>query len=157
MDRLPGASKTPHADICFGLCHVLGNGCRLARTTETYAWNVTGPGSMEVERLLVQQGAELQAATAEVAHLITALGGVAILDYTDLVMEASPPRRGDSLPDMTGMIRQLMRGHEQASLSVEAVTDVAIAYGEPMTQQAMATRLRAMRAHHFQLRRLLPA
>lgn len=157
MDRLPGSDKTSYDDICFGLCHVLGNSCRLARTSETYAWNVTGAGSVEIERVLLAQVAELQAGMTDVAHQITALGGAAILDYSDLIMEISPPGRGDGLPKPTVMLQQLMRAHEQAALSVEAVGDVAIAFDEPMTQQMMAGRLRAHRQHHFQLRRMLPA
>lgn len=115
MERLPGADKTSYDDICLGLCHVLGNSCRLARTTESYAWNVNGAGAAEIERVLLEQLAELQAGMTEVAGQITALGGAAVLDYADLIMDISPPDRGDSLPKPTVMLQQLMRAHEQAS------------------------------------------
>ncbi|MEM8789736.1 MAG: ferritin-like domain-containing protein [Pseudomonadota bacterium] len=111
-------------NLAVGLCHVLGNTCRLARTSMSYSWNVTGPGARSFALVLEQHGAEMHDQLKPLALLIRGLSSPAYLNYHDTNLAVDPPRDGP-MPGIEGMMAALVEGHRQASLSVDATLDLA--------------------------------
>ena len=136
------------------LNHVLGNTCRMARTAKSYEWNARGPGCVTAATQFRSQAREMHGAIESIASHIMGLGLPAILDYSDRVVALNPPT-ADEIPTLVQMIRELLSGHEQSGLSVQAVTDVAQEAGEFSTVSLMSSRIDAHRRHRFDLERLL--
>ncbi|MDW4497862.1 ferritin-like domain-containing protein [Sulfitobacter sp. D35] len=133
-------------DLCDALCHVLGNTCRIGRTTKSYEWNVQGKGALMAEACFREQASELEVAIEHLARHIVGLGGRAILDYSDAVVEVNPPTTSD-VPDLATMVRNLKEGHTQAGLSVNAANDLAREADEVASVKLLADRLEAHRGH----------
>lgn len=141
---------TDHSEICDALCHILGNTCRIHRTTRSYEWNVSGPGAEVVRRCLNEQATEMEDAIMPIAQQILGLEGKPIFDYSDGVVAVNPPtRRG--MPALSDMISQLREGHAQALLSIGAALDVAREADEVSTVFFLAGRIDMHRAHRYQL------
>lgn len=132
------------------LCHVLGNTCRIGRTSNSYEWNVEGHGALAAEACFHEQTRELHESVDVIADHIRRLGGYAILDYSDNVVVVNPPT-AEELPALPKMLSNLKEGHVQAKLSVNAAMDIAVEVHEVSTIQLLVTRLNAHRDH---LRRL---
>lgn len=138
------------ASLCDAFCHVLGNTCRIARTAKSYEWNVDGPGAIEAARCFAGQASELETAIDPLAHHVLGLGGRAILDYSDAVVEANPPTI-DLIPRLGDMVRILSDGHEQARHAIGAAMDIAQAVDEVPSVHILALRMDAHRQHRRQL------
>lgn len=144
------------ADICMSesmneaLCHVLGNTCRLGRTTNSYEWNVEGHGALAAETCFQRQAKELHRSLGVLASHIRRLGAYAILDYSDSVVVINPPTV-EEIPTLRQMIINLQEGHTQAKLSIFAAMDMAQEIDEVTTIQLLASRLNAHRDHLWRL------
>ncbi|WP_299285050.1 ferritin-like domain-containing protein [uncultured Tateyamaria sp.] len=112
------------AALCDALCHVLGNTCRMARTTKSYEWNVEGPGAEVARQCFREQARELDDIIDPIAKQVLSLGLRPVLDYSDGVVLINPPTAHD-IPELSNMVSTLRRGHKQAALSVSAALDVA--------------------------------
>ncbi|MEM8655014.1 MAG: ferritin-like domain-containing protein [Pseudomonadota bacterium] len=141
---------TDRAEICDALCHILGNTCRIHRTTRSYEWNVSGAGAELVRQCLHDQADEMEEAIAPIAQQILGLGGKPIFDYSDGVVEVNPPSTGE-LPSLAEMVSKLYEGHTQAKLSVGAAIDVARDADELATMCFLAGRIDMHRAHRHRL------
>ncbi|WP_299611575.1 ferritin-like domain-containing protein [uncultured Tateyamaria sp.] len=141
---------TNRAEICDALCHILGNTCRIHRTTRSYEWNASGPGSELVRLCLHDQANEMRDAIGPIAQQILGLGGQPIFDYSDGVVAVNPPSGGD-LPILSDMVDELYKGHTQAKLSIGAAIDVARDADELATMVFLAGRIDMHRAHRHRL------
>lgn len=136
--------------LCDALCHILGNTCRMIRTTRSYEWNVAGRGA-ELARQCFNEHAMQQSEMVEpIACQILGLGGQPIFDYSDAVLEIDPPTK-DDLPPLPEMVSRLSRGHVQAKISIQAAVDVAQACSETATQNLLVAQADM---HRFQGYRL---
>ena len=77
---------TDVAILCDALCHVLGNTCRIIRTTRSYEWNVSGRGAELARQCFCEHATEQQKTVERVAYHIIGLRGRPILDYSDEVL-----------------------------------------------------------------------
>lgn len=123
---------TDVAILCDALCHVLGNTCRIIRTTRSYEWNVSGRGAELARRCFCEHATEQQRTVERVAYHIIGLRGSPILDYSDEVLEVDPPTKHD-IPSLRVMVERLCRGHAQADTSVNAAADLAREFLETAT------------------------
>ena len=110
--------------ICDALCHILGNTCRISRTTRSYEWNVSGKGAELARQCFHEHSVEQEVSVVPIAHHIIGLGGSPIFDYSDGVVEVDPPSK-DELPSLPEMINRLSLGHTQANRSIRAAVDIA--------------------------------
>lgn len=115
---------TGEKTICDALCHILGNTCRISRTTRSYEWNVSGEGAELARQCFQEHSAEQDLSIVPIALHIIGLGGNPILDYSDGVVEVDPPSK-DELPSLPEMINRLSLGHSQANRSIRAAVDIA--------------------------------
>ncbi|MEM6422286.1 MAG: ferritin-like domain-containing protein [Pseudomonadota bacterium] len=130
-------------DAC---CHILGNTCRIARMALTYQWNAVGLGALQAEASFRDQADELHGALTPIAEHVRALGGVAILDYSDTTVTAAPPGFAD-LPALAEMLRILTDCHREAGLSIEAAIDIAEESADRPSIALLTERLAAHRRH----------
>ncbi|MEM7545946.1 MAG: ferritin-like domain-containing protein [Pseudomonadota bacterium] len=133
-----------------GLNHVLGNTCRIARTTRSFAWNITGAGGCMAIRCFNNQSDELSGSIEPLALHILGLGGPALLDYTDGVVEVNPPTVA-AIPSKASMIDRLREAHRRAEASARAALDVALDDQEWPTVVHLSGRIDAHRAHAREL------
>lgn len=138
-------------EICTALCHVLGNTCRIYRTTRCYEWNASGKGA-DLARMCFHDQANELATTAlpEIASHIRALDGSPILDYSDGVVKIDPPTAQD-IPTLSEMITNLRSGHEQANISISAAIDIAREIDEWPTLSFLTTQVTLHRLHRKRL------
>ncbi len=129
---------------------VLGNTCRLSRTTACYAWNVVGPGARSLASCLEQQSTELHDALNPLARYVRGMGMPVILDYSDVTMTIDPPR-DHQMPIIDDMIHSLVRGHREACVSLRAAMDLSSQVEEHTTTTILADRMVAHREHIRQL------
>ena len=142
--------------LCEGLCHLLGNTCRLARATMTFGWNENGPGASARDTLLAAQAKELHRALDTIAAHAAGLGIAPVLDYTDVNLTLRLPTLSDAeagLPAGAAALNLLAEAHAEAAGSVEAAIDVALMAESYASLMLMTARLEAHRSHARTLRR----
>lgn len=132
------------------LSHIVGNTCRLSRTSACYGWNVVGPGARALASCLDRQSAELHNALNPLARHIRGMGMPVILDYSDVSMSVDPPR-DYQMPITDDMIGSLVRGHEEACMSLRAAMDLSAEIEEHATTTLLANRMAAHRDHICEL------
>jgi len=137
-------------EICGALCHVLGNTCRIYRTTRSYEWNVSGPGAELARTCFHDQGNDLSRAISAIADQILGLGGAPILDYSDAVVKIDPPTHWD-IPSQSEMIVNLRDGHQQANFSVNAALDLVREVDELATLHFLTRQITLHRLHRYRL------
>lgn len=136
------------------LCHVLGNTCRIERTSKSYAWNANGPGSFLLAQMFRKQADEMNGATEPIAQLIIGLRGAPILDYSDAIVAVNPPTASD-IPNLANMLANLRDANRHAGTSVKAAIDVAKEADEWSALVMLTRRLEAHRKHAHQLSQLV--
>lgn len=141
-------------DLNDALCHVLGNTCRIARTARSYEWNVTGRHALTAEASFQDQADELMAATLDIARHVRGLGTIAILDYSDAVVEVNPPTHA-AMPTLEKMCQNLASGHLQANHSIGAAMDIARELDEVPTFVFLAARIDVHRRHRHRVELVL--
>lgn len=134
------------ASLIDACCHVLGNTCRISRTTLNYQWNTIGQGALQAEDWFKEQANELHAALTPIAEHIRGLGGVAILDYSDETLSAAPSLFSE-LPALSDMFKSLTEQHREASLTIEAAIDIAQECADWPSIILLSDRLAAHRRH----------
>ena len=142
---------TSNHDLQNALCHILGNTCRIGRTARSYEWNVTGPRALIAEACFRDQADELMTSIEGIALHIRSLGGPAIFDYSDEIVEVNPPTPKD-IPSLRTMCTNLANGHLQANHSIGAAMDIAREIYEIPSIQVLGLRLERHRLHQHRLR-----
>ncbi len=133
------------------LCHVIGNTCRIMRTSKSYAWNASGRGAIVAQQCFIEQAEELHNAITPLALHVLGLGGAPIFDYSDAIVDIEPPSR-NAIPRLPKMIDMLAEGHVQANYSICATIDIAREIDEISTVHILALRIDAHRGFHQRLR-----
>lgn len=129
---------------------MLGNTCRIYRTTRSYEWNVSGQGAEQARVCFHDQANDLSRSIPGIADQILGLGGSPILDYSDAVVTIDPPTH-DEIPSQPDMITNLMDGHRQANFSVSAVADMVREIDELATLNFLAQQITLHRLHRHRL------
>lgn len=105
-----------------------------------------GPGARQLMSCLAEQSEELHQALGPLAAHIRNLGLPVILDYSDVTMTIDPPSER-SVPVLDDMLTSLVRGHEEACISLRAAMDLSVEIEEHPTTVILAHRLEAHRTH----------
>lgn len=137
------------------LNHVLGNGCRLLRTSKCAEWNIHGQGAAEAASVFRSQAAEIFQGQDQIASRIWFLRGVAVPDDEDDVVVLRPQDQSYLPSDTQSLVSMMMGGHENAVLSLKAAFDVAEDIGNVATATILAQRVLAHEDHIGVLRRLV--
>lgn len=145
-DRLP-LQRRP---ICEALCHVLGNTCRIAATTQSFYWNVTGPQAGSLKVIFMTQYREMHDALDRIAMRARSLGEFVAQDYSDAVL--LPTLMAISSSKSEQMLSVLIEAHEASLLSLDTAMDVAEAYQDRTTIALLADREEAQGRHLVDLR-----
>ena len=135
------------------LGHVLGNTCRIGRTSVSFGWNAAGPGAADAHRCFCAQGNALHDSLHAMALHIRGLGHIAVLDYSDLNVVVNPPT-GKTLPSLEQMGSVLRKAHSEACLSIQAATDIAEERSDYSTLHILSTHLALHRRHIWELETL---
>lgn len=141
------------SEVADALCHVLGNTCRLARVAQCYGWNAMGRGALEAERCYLGQAQEMHAALDLIAHHIRVLGGVAVQNYSDDLLQIAMPN-GKAMPTLHEMTPAMSGAHEEICLSISAAIDVARDVDDLTSMHLLAARHGAHKAHIWRLTQL---
>lgn len=142
------------ASLIDALCHVLGNTCRIARIAKHHQWNAAGPGAIQAEARFRDQADELLAALDQIAEHIRTIGGVAVLDYTDVKVSADPSTFS-GLPVMPELVQVLVESHHEACLTIEAAIDIAEEAADRSSIHLLTDRLGAHRRHAWRTRMMI--
>lgn len=141
-----GMERDRTAILEEALSHIVGNTCRLSRTSACYGWNAKGPGARELMSCLAEQSEELHQALVPLAAHMRNLGLPVVLDYSDVTMTIDPPSER-LVPILEDMVTTLVRGHEEACISLRAAIDLSAEIEEHATTFILAHRLEAHRTH----------
>ena len=139
-----GIDKKDRKVIADGLSHLLADTYTLyLNKTHNYHWNVTGPMFQTLHLMFEVQYNELWLAVDLIAERIRTLGHVAPGTYKALAKLASI-KEEDDIPKATDMVRNLVKGHEQAAKTARAILPlVDKANDEPTTDWAPTQRSRS--------------
>ncbi|MEL6463794.1 MAG: ferritin-like domain-containing protein [Pseudomonadota bacterium] len=148
-DRAPLRRRS----ISEALCHVLGNTCRIAATTQSFYWNVTGPQAASLKSIFAVQYREMHDALDRIAMRSRALGEFVAQDYSDAVLLPTLLAISSSKSDQ--MLKILIEAHEASLLSLDAAMDVADAYQDRTTVALLANREEVQGQHLLDLRSVL--
>ena len=151
MPDTPERSDDRGGAVADALQHVLGNTCRLAVTTLSFHWNVTGPRFGALHDLFEAQYCELWAALDPIGERIRALGHPALADHADEVVVPFLDGRG-ALPMADRMRHVLADGHANIEIALQAALDVAQGAGDEGTAAILGERLVAHGKHRWMLR-----
>ena len=148
-DRLPLRRRS----ICEALCHVLGNTCRIAATTQSFYWNINGPLALGLKPIFKEQYQEMHDALDRIALRGRALGEYVALDYSDAVL--LPTLTTIASSKAVQMVSVLVEAHEASILSLNAAMDIADAYEDRATTSVLSWREEMQASHVAELRNIL--
>ena len=133
-----GLNEAERKQVADELSRLLADSYTLYLKSHNYHWNVTGLMFQTLHLMFEEHYNELALAVDEIAERIRALGHIAPASYRDFSSLTSIDER-TSLPDATGMIRDLVEGHE----TVVATARIVVAGAEQASDVAsmdLATR-----------------
>lgn len=149
-----GIDAGKREEISNGLSRVLADTYTLYLKTHNFHWNVTGPMFQTLHLMFEVQYNELWLAVDLVAERIRTLGHVAPGTYKALAKLASI-KEEDSIPKATDMIRNLVKGHEQAAKTARAILPLADKATDEPTTDLLTQRLQVHEKTAWMLRSLL--
>lgn len=117
-------------------------------------WNVKGAGAKEAATVFNEQAVELFNAQNKIADRIWFLGGLAIPNDNDDVVVLRPQDQPYGSYEAAALVRVMVKGHENAVLSLKAACDVARDIDDIATSTLLADRILAHEDHIGSLRRL---
>ena len=149
-----GIDKKDRKAIADGLSHLLADTYTLYLKTHNYHWNVTGPMFQTLHLMFMTQYNELWLAVDLIAERIRTLGQVAPGTYKSFVKLASI-KEEEGVPAATQMIRNLVKGHEQAAKTARAILPAADKATDEPTADLLTQRLQLHEKTAWMLRSLL--
>ena len=149
-----GIDKKDRKAIADGLSHLLADTYVLYLKTHNYHWNVTGPMFQTLHLMFMTQYNELWLAVDLVAERIRTLGHVAPGTYKAFAKLASI-KEEDEIPAATQMIKNLLKGHEQAAKTARALLPVVDKADDEPTADLLTQRLQLHEKTAWMLRSLL--
>jgi starvation-inducible DNA-binding protein len=149
-----GIDKKDRKAIADGLSHLLADTYTLYLKTHNYHWNVTGPMFQTLHLMFQTQYNELWLAVDMVAERIRTLGQVAPGTYKSFSKLASI-KEEEGVPKATDMIRNLVKGHEQAAKTARSILPLADKASDEPTADLLTQRLQLHEKTAWMLRSLL--
>lgn len=140
--------------IADGLARVMADTYSLYLKTHNYHWNVTGPMFQTLHLMFEQQYNELWTAVDLIAERIRALGHFAPGTYKSLSALSSIPE-DEAIPAAQLMIRNLVKGHEQAATTARELFPIAAQANDQPTADLVTQRLEIHEKTAWMLRSLL--
>ncbi len=149
-----GIDKKDRKAIADGLSHLLADTYTLYLKTHNYHWNVTGPMFQTLHLMFEVQYNELWLAVDLIAERIRTLGHVAPGTYKAFAKLASI-KEDDDIPKATDMVRNLVKGHEQAAKTARGILPLADKATDEPTTDLLTQRLQLHEKTAWMLRSLL--
>jgi starvation-inducible DNA-binding protein len=149
-----GIDKKDRKAIADGLSRLLADTYTLYLKTHNYHWNVTGPMFQTLHLMFQTQYNELWLAVDLVAERIRTLGHVAPGTYKSFASLASI-KEEEGVPKATQMVRNLVKGHEQAAKTARSILPLADKASDEPTADLLTQRLQLHEKTAWMLRSLL--
>lgn len=149
-----GIDKKDRKAIADGLSHLLADTYTLYLKTHNYHWNVTGPMFQTLHLMFQTQYNELWLAVDMIAERIRTLGEVAPGTYKSFSKLASI-KEEEGVPKATDMLKNLVKGHEQAAKTARKIFPVADKVSDEPTADLLTQRLQVHETTAWMLRSLL--
>jgi starvation-inducible DNA-binding protein len=149
-----GIGEADRREIADGLSRLLADTYTLYLKTHNFHWNVTGPMFQTLHLMFEQQYNELWTAGDLIAERIRALGFFSPGTYKEFARLASV-REDEGVPAATGMVRQLVEGHETTARTARSVIVVAERAKDAPTADLLTERLQIHEKTAWMLRSLL--
>jgi starvation-inducible DNA-binding protein len=149
-----GIDKKDRKAIADGLSHLLADTYVLYLKTHNYHWNVTGPMFQTLHLMFQTQYNELWLAVDLVAERIRTLGHVAPGTYKSFSALASI-KEEEGVPKATQMVRNLVKGHEQAAKTARGILPLVDKASDEPTADLLTQRLQLHEKTAWMLRSLL--
>jgi len=149
-----GIDKKDRKAIADGLSHLLADTYTLYLKTHNYHWNVTGPMFQTLHLMFMTQYNEMWLALDLVAERIRTLGHVAPGTYKAFSKLASI-KEEEGVPAATQMIRNLVKGHEQAAKTARGILPIVNEANDQPTVDLLTQRLQLHEKTAWMLRSLL--
>ncbi len=149
-----GISEPNRKKISSGLSQLLADSSILYLKTHSFHWNVEGPMFNTLHVMFMEQYTELWNALDLIAERIRALGEYAPGSYKQYTKIASLTET-DKVPNATGMIEQLLEGHEAVARTARAVFPAAEKGGDEATADLLTQRIQIHEKTAWMLRSML--
>jgi starvation-inducible DNA-binding protein len=154
MDIQTGIGGDDRKRIAEELSRLLADSYTLYLKSHNYHWNVTGPMFQTLHLMFEVHYNELALAVDEIAERIRALGHPAPATYREFTQLASI-EEDETLPDATGMIRNLVAGHEAVVATARGVVGAADEAADVATADLATRRIDIHEKTAWMLRSLL--
>lgn len=149
-----GIAEKDRRKIADGLSRLLADTYTLYLKTHNYHWNVTGPMFQTLHLMFEQQYNELALAVDAVAERIRALGYPAPGSYAAYA-KLSRIKEETGVPAATGMVRDLVKGHETVARTAREIFPLADKASDEPTADLLTQRLQIHEKTAWMLRSLL--
>jgi starvation-inducible DNA-binding protein len=149
-----GISESHRKKISTGLAQLLADSSVLYLKTHNFHWNVEGPMFNTLHIMFMEQYTELWNALDLIAERIRALGEYAPGSYKQYAKLTSLTE-SDKVPTASGMIEQLLEGHEAVARTARTVFPAAEKGGDEATLDLLTQRIQLHEKTAWMLRSLL--
>ncbi|GMQ86505.1 MAG: non-specific DNA-binding protein DpsA [Acidimicrobiia bacterium] len=124
MEINTGLDEAARKEVSAELSRLLADTYTLYLKSHNYHWNVTGPMFHTLHLMFEEHYNELALAVDEIAERIRSLGHVAPATFREFT-SLNSVGEDEALPDASGMIRNLIEGHETVVATARAVVSGA--------------------------------
>ncbi len=149
-----GIKHSDRKEIAKGINALLADTASLYLKTHAFHWNVEGPMFQTLHLMFEAQYNELWLALDVIAERIRALGFPVEATFKQFLKHSSIAE-SDENSDSTKMVRLLVEGHESASRTARALTELVHKASDEATADLLTQRLRAHEKTAWMLRSLL--
>lgn len=149
-----GIPEAHRGEIVKGLERLLADSSVLYLKTHNFHWNVEGPMFNTLHQMFMEQYTELWNALDLIAERIRSLGSYAPGSYKEYSKISSIPE-SEGRVSATGMIEQLLKGHEAVAKTARGVFPAAEAGSDESTIDLLTQRLQVHEKTAWMLRSLL--
>lgn len=147
--------KEPHRrEVSKGLSKLLAASYTLYLKTHNYHWNVTGPMFHTLHVMFEEHYLEMATAVDVIAERIRALGFAAPGSYRQF-SQLSEVEELEHLPDATGMIDDLVKGHETVVKTCRSLFPAIEKAGDEASADLVTQRLQLHEKTAWMLRSLI--
>lgn len=149
-----GISEPNRKKISSGLSQLLADSSILYLKTHNFHWNVEGPMFNTLHVMFMEQYTELWNALDLIAERIRALGEYAPGSYKQY-SKLTSLSESDKVPTATGMLEQLLEGHEAVARTARTVFPAAEKGGDEATADLLTQRIQIHEKTAWMLRSML--
>lgn len=149
-----GIQESQRREISKGLSRLLADSYTLYLKTHNYHWNVTGPMFHTLHVMFETHYTELATAVDEIAERIRSLGFAAPGSYAQFA-KLTRIEESETLPDATGMVRELVSGHETVVRTCRELFPLLDDAGDEASADLVTQRLQLHEKTAWMLRSLI--